>query len=491
MTKNNIGDTYPSKIKMMISVGILSAMFYMIIITFFPAGLSNIRIALESFSVSVAITYAYSYSTLSKKVTRFFNKTQINSIVLLLFAVYIILIIKYATIAQFHGDVFFITYSLAVSFYILSRFGIALLHKHDDTKLNMKYRPTVSFCVPSMNEGENIRDTLLKISESNYPKSKFDIIAINDGSTDNTLNEMKTAQRIAKKNGVKMIVVNWKTNKGKREGMAECARRSKNTILIYVDSDSLIEPDTAKHLVKYFPNKMVGAVAGHAYAANAGVNVVTKMQAVRYYVAFKAYKGAESLFGTVTCCSGCCSAYRRTYVMAVLEPWLNQQFLGTTCTYGDDRSLTNYLLKNGYRCLYSEKAIAHTYVPDTFKKFMKQQLRWKKSWVRESLIAGSFMWKRHPIMSLGYYLGVILPLLAPIIVFRALVYYPITTHRIPMFYIFGLLLMALVYGLYYKINTRDNKWFYGSIFAVFYTIVLIWQLPWAILNLRDTRWGTR
>lgn len=291
--------------------------------------------------------------------------------------------------------------------------------------------------------------------------------------------------------GVSVQVIDWKVNKGKREGMAECVRKSQNEIIIFIDSDSFVKTNTAKELVKYFIDSKVAAVAGHAFVANADKNVLTKMQAVRYYVAFKAYKAAEALFESVTCCSGCCSAYKKSHILEVLDKWLNQSFLGVRCTYGDDRSLTNFLLKKGYKAVFSPGATAYTFVPDTFKKFMRQQLRWKKSWVRESIKAGLFIWKKNPIMSISFYLGVILPLLAPVVVFRALFWYPYATGKAPWFYLFGLFLMAIVYGLYYYIFTRDKKWIYGVLFATFYTIILIWQLPWAILNLRDARWGTR
>jgi len=339
--------------------------------------------------------------------------------------------------------------------------------------------------------GGAIKETLLRIACSDYPKDRFNIVAINDGSDDNTLSEMLKAKREAAKNGVEIEVVNWKKNRGKREGMAECIKRSKNEIVIFIDSDSFVLPNTICELVKYFIHPKIGAVAGHAYVANADKNTLTKMQDVRYFVAFKAYKAAEALFGTVTCCSGCCSAYRREYVMEVLDKWLKQSFLGVKCTYGDDRSLTNFLLKKGHKTVFSPKAIAYTFVPDTFRKFLKQQLRWKKSWVRESFVAGKFMWKKNIIMSISFYIGVILPLLAPIIVFRALIWYPTATGLLPWFYLMGLLLMAIVYGLYYYIFTNDKKWAHGVLFVAFYTIILIWQLPWAILNIRDSRWGTR
>src|SRR3989344_2656107 len=421
----------------------------------------------------------------------YLKEHKINSWIIFFLLVYIVLIIKLVTIQEIDNNILFGAYSLLVSFYILSRFGLAYFYEPDDAQFDINYQPTISFAVPSKNEGENIRETIVRIAQTDYPKEKFDIIAINDGSTDNTLDEMLKAKDIAAKMGIKVLVVDWKKNKGKREGMAECIRRSNREIIIFIDSDSFVEKDTAKELVKYFIDKKVAAVAGHAYVANANKNALTKMQAVRYYVAFKAYKSAEALFGTVTCCSGCCSAYRREYLMKVLNGWLKQSFLGVRCTYGDDRSLTNFLLKKNYKALYAHEAKAHTFVPDTFKGFMKQQLRWKKSWVRESLKAGQFMWKKNPIMSISFYLGLILPLIAPVIVFRALIWYPTVTSRIPFFYLFGLALMAVIYGLYYYIHTSNKRWIYGVVFATFYSLILVWQLPWAIINLRDSSWGTR
>lgn len=409
------------------------------------------------------------------------------------FLIYVVVLIKFATLRQLDNSILFAGYSIAVSFYIISRFILAYFYnpKPLDFEGVAGYEPTISFGVPAKNEGENIKETILRIAASDYPKNKFDIIAVNDGSTDNTLLEMFAAKQEAEAMGVHVEVVDWEQNRGKRAGMAECVRRSTNEIIFFIDSDSFVEPDAARKIVKYFSNPKIGAVAGHAYVANAETNMLTKMQAVRYYVAFKAYKAAEALFGAVTCCSGCCSAYRRAYLLPFLNGWENQRFLGVQCTYGDDRSLTNYTLYYGYDAIFAPDVISHTFVPDTFKVFMRQQLRWKKSWTRESLLAGTFIWRKNIIMSVSFYLGVILPLLAPLIVARAFVWYPIMRDQLPFYYVFGLLLMAVIYGLYYYIYTRDRNWIYGVMFAAFLQLVLIWQLPYAILRLRDPKWGTR
>ncbi len=426
-----------------------------------------------------------------KSVSEGVKKRRVTLWIIFYVIVYVIIVVKFLTWKNLDNNLLFGIYSIAVSFYVLSRFALGYLYNPTPPVFDASYEPTVSFSVPAKNEEENIRETIVRLAASDYPKNKFNIIAVNDGSTDGTLSEMRAAQKEVLEMGVHMEVVDWKVNRGKRAGMAEGVLRSRNEIVVFIDSDSFIEPNTLRELIKYFADKKVAAVAGHGFVANPDTNTLTKMQAVRYYVAFKAYKAAESLFGTVTCCSGCCSAYRREYVLTVIHSWMNQEFLGVTCTYGDDRSLTNFLLEKGYMTLYAPTARAYTVVPDTFKKFMRQQLRWKKSWTKESIKASSFIWRRNPLMSISFYVGIILPLVSPIVAIRAFIWYPYATGKIPWFYLIGLVLMALCYGFYYYIYTQDRRWAYGVFFVVIYTLMLIWQLPWAFLSLRDTRWGTR
>ena len=426
-----------------------------------------------------------------RRCVNFYRSRKISQWAIFYFLVYVIFIIKLITFQELDEGWFFGIYGIAVSFYILSRFALAYLYEPEESRFDRTYQPTLSFAVPSKNEEENIFETVMRIAATDYPKHKFDIIAVNDGSTDGTLAEMLRAKKAAAALGIQVNVIDWKENRGKREGMAECIRQSGNEILVFIDSDSFVRPDTAKELIKYFCDPKVAAAAGHAYVANAEKNILTKMQAVRYYVAFRAYKGAESLFGAVTCCSGCCAAYRKEVILPFLDEWANQTFLGVRCTYGDDRSLTNAVLKRGYRAVFAPEAVSYTFAPDNFRQFMKQQFRWKKSWFRESFLASFFMWKQNPVASLSFYAGFALPLVSPVIVLRALIWYPYAYGKIPYSYLAGLAFMAVVYGFYYYIHTKDRKWAYGVLFATFYALVLMWQLPWAIMHLRDSRWGTR
>lgn len=405
--------------------------------------------------------------------------------------IFIVLVLKIMTLKWILGDFYFFAYSIAVSFYLLSRFAISYFYRPNEAKFNDAFEPTVSFAVPSKNEGEHIRETILRMVESDYPKDKFDIIAVNDGSTDNTLEEMEIAKQIAAARGVNVVVIDWKINQGKREGMAECVRKSEKDIVLFVDSDSFIKPDALRSIVKYFSIPTVGAVAGQAFVANAESNYLTIMQSVRYFVAFKAFKSAEALFGSVTCCSGCLAAYRRKAILPLIPDFTNQYFLGVKCTYGDDRSLTNRLLKNGYDAIFAPDSVAYTFVPDDLKQYIRQQLRWKKSWLRESFMASKFMWKKNILMSISFYLGFLLPIFAPLILIRAFFWYPIVFGLMPIYYLSGLLIMSLIYGLYYYRHTGDHNWLYGTLVTTACTLLLFWQLPYALFKIRDSKWGTR
>jgi hyaluronan synthase len=176
--------------------------------------------------------------------------------------------------------------------------------------------------------------------------------------------------------------------------------------------------------------------------------------------------------------------------MEILDSWLGQKWFRRPATFGDDRSLTNYMLRR-YRVLYDSRAIVDTEVPETWMKFFKQQLRWKKSWFRESLIAGTFMWYKHPIMAVSFYMGVLLPLASPLIVFSNSIYKGIYLGVFPVYYIMGFGLISMLYSLYYAVRRPNTKWPYGLMFCLVYMAVLAWQTYYAIFTSHKNHWGTR
>lgn len=417
------------------------------------------------------------------------NKYISASLWLLFFGViYLILFIKALTFDAVFTNFFFGVYSLLITSYIFSRFLFSYFHK--EVPYDPTYEPTVTFVVPAKNEEDNIAETIRRFGSVNYPMEKIEVVAINDGSTDGTYREMLNVANEIRSKVKNVKVINWEVNRGKRHGMAEGVKHATHDIVIFIDSDSFIDADCVKHLVKYFSNTTVGAVSGHTDVYNRDTNLLTQMQALRYYIAFKIYKSAESVFGSVTCCPGCCSAYRRSYLTPIMDKWLAQRFLGGECTFGDDRSLTNYIIRD-YDAVYSHEALAYTVVPDNFKVYVRQQFRWKKSWIRETLIASQFMWKRHTLAAASFYIYIFLAVISPIVFLRAVFWYPAVHQVWPVIYLIGLFLMLLLHGIYYRAKVGKRTWALSVVSFWFYTVILMWQLPWAAVNLRDSRWGTR
>ncbi|HZO61277.1 MAG TPA: glycosyltransferase [Solirubrobacterales bacterium] len=418
----------------------------------------------------------------------------INHALRLVCAIYLTLIViaviayKSLFIEVVVADPFFGIYSVVVCVFILSRFLFSLFYRPAPDP-EQPLEPTVAVVMPAFNEEEAVANSIRSLLAVDYPREKLEIVVVNDGSTDGTLREIYS---VADRNRAVRVLA-FPENRGKRAAMAAGIRATRAAVVAFVDSDSSLDPDALRRIVRGFADPRVGAIAGHAEVQNARDTLITRMQAVRYFVAFRVCKAAESIFGAVTCCSGCFSAYRREAITPVLERWEHQRFLGRPATYGDDRSLTNFVLRH-WKVHYDELARSQTIVPAHFRLFLRQQLRWKRSWTRESLIIGRFIWRKSPLASLWAYLGIVLPLIAPVVAVRAVAWQPLVGGAgAPFIYLIGIYAMALVYGLYYglKHGRYDTLWVFGVIFVFFYLTFLLWQTYWAILTSRNSSWGTR
>ncbi|HEX2076008.1 MAG TPA: glycosyltransferase [Geodermatophilus sp.] len=408
-------------------------------------------------------------------------------IVVLGYAVAILALIWMArelTIASLTRDPLFATYSIAVLCYVLGRFALSLFYR---PSRDVGHRPSVSVIIPAFNEEEGILGTIQSIVRSDYPADRLEVVVVNDGSTDGTWAQILAA----KARWPQVRAVDLGANYGKRAAMAEGIRRSRGDVLAFVDSDSYLRADALAHLVAPFTDPRVGGVVGHAEVKNRHATWLTKMQQVRYYAAFRIIKGTESLLsGTVICASGCCAAYRRDVLTPFLHEWEFQTFLGRPATFGDDRALTNRVLQT-HRVVYQSTARAETVAPDTLRRFLRQQLRWKKSWLRESLYVVRYFWRKNPLAALFTYASIGFPLFAPVVVLHALWSGLSGGTGTFWFYAVGSYAMAVLYSLYYAFVRRDGLWFHGMTFVGLYMTTLVFQTYWGMFTMRDTRWGTR
>lgn len=413
-----------------------------------------------------------------------------------LVVLYLIVLLKSRTATDFTDEPVILWYTVLVTTFQLSRVVSAALFPAVRKRVtqtpvaSLFYEPTVSFVIPCKNEGAAIEKTIDKCFAAAYPAEKLEVIVINDGSTDDT---EAVLRRVQKEKYPELETVHWRENRGKRHGMAEGFKRARGEIIVQLDSDSYIEPASFRKLIEPFANPEIGAVCAHADPENADKNWLTKMQAAYYFMSFRVLKAAESTFLSVFCCSGCSSAYRKSVVLPIVDEWLNEKFLGLPVTWGDDRALTNWVLKLGYRTIYTDEAKAYTICPDKLEVFLKQQTRWKKGWFVNSINAAKFIWKKEPFVALTYFYPLILlTLVTPFMAVRAFIYNPIFRDITPFFYVIGVYLLACLMVVFYRSVSRENKyWPYIFAWSTINMVLLSFILFYAIATIQNRKWGTR
>ena len=416
------------------------------------------------------------------------------STVLLTFIVATIILMRAESVIYFKFNKWFYFYSIVAAGFLLSRYIFGCFYR--PVPINPDFTPGVSVLIPCFNEEEWIQRTILSCINQDYPIDSLEIIVIDDCSTDKSVEKIKEIveklyeedDHFATKERVKYIVL--EQNAGKREALIAGAEVAKHDLVVFVDSDSFLDPFAIRNLVQPFQDKKMGGVAGRTDVANTYTNNLTRMQSVRYYIAFRVMKAAESCFDTVTCLSGPLSCYKRSIIIENKENWKNQSFLGQKATFGDDRAMTNFVLRH-HRTAYQDTAICSTIVPNSYKVFLKQQMRWKRSWLRESIIAGKFIWRKEPFAAISFYMGLIVPILAPVVVLYNLVYVPITHRIFPMTFLVGIFMMSLLMSAAQLFLRKSSTWLFGMLFCIYYEAVLLWQMPIAWVTFWKSTWGTR
>lgn len=385
-------------------------------------------------------------------------------------------------------------YSIIAATFLLSRYFFGAMYKV--TPIDMEFEPGVTIIIPCFNEEKWIKRTILSCVNQDYPMDKLEVIVVDDCSNDHSVEKIKETIQELKSEGSRYEIENrvsyivQRENKGKREALCEGVKVAKHELVVFVDSDSFLDPFAIRNLIQPFRDSKMGGVAGRCDVANTYTNYLTKMQSVRYYIAFRVMKAAEAYFDAVTCLSGPLSAYRRQIVLDHMEEWRNQKFLGQRATFGDDRAMTNIVLSH-YRTGYQDTAYCSTIVPNTNKVFLKQQMRWKRSWLRESIMAGKFMWRKEPFAALFFYIGLFVPVAAPVVVVYNLIYVPLIQHIFPTTFLVGLLLMSGLMSVVQLLLRRSTTWWYGFVFCIYYELILLWQMPVAWFTFWKSTWGTR
>lgn len=354
--------------------------------------------------------------------------------------------------------------------------------------------PTCTVIVPAYNEGKQVWETLLSLAESHYPEEKLQLLAIDDGSKDDTWYWMQKAKQ---KLGDRLSIYQQPQNKGKRHALYRGFNLGTGEIFVTVDSDSIVKKDTLRNLVSpMVTNEKCGAVAGNIQVLNNDKALLPKMLNVSFVMSFEFMRSAESSLGSVMCTPGALAAYRSTAVFACLPDWINQTFMGQPSDIGEDRAMTNMILKQGYEVLFQRNAYAFTNVPESYSGLYKMFIRWDRSNVRESIMMSKFVFKN---FRTGSKVGSRLLFLNQAL--KIVMTYPFTLFMLfmvivhPLLFLsstlFSILILSSFPVLFYAKRYSVSESFWAYSYSILYTFGLFWITPYAIATANRRGWLTR
>lgn len=352
--------------------------------------------------------------------------------------------------------------------------------------------PRVSLIIPAFNEGPMVENSIRSAALSDYPRDQLEIIVVDDGSRDDTFFHMRHLRREFPD---LVRLVRFAGNRGKRAALYEGLKAAQGEIVITIDSDSQVATNTVKEMVAPFledPN--IGGVAGRVAVLNRD-SFISRMLEVQYALAFDFGRAAQSTYRAVACCPGALSAFRLSVILPHLDGWTRQKFLGRPVNHGEDQALTNIVLRHGFDTVYQSTAVVHTLAPSNYRQMSRMFVRWDRSYIVEGFSFAKFMMspyrEKNRVLPAVAFVVSTFRILA--VVYAVLGLPSLLETSLPELLRAGaaLLIGAAFTALYYLRIEKSFRFVYGIAYAVYSVVCLQWVLPWALLTVRDERWGTR
>lgn len=379
-----------------------------------------------------------------------------------------------------------------VSFFVYS---LVLYFKYKPVEsVSDEELPSCTVIVPAYNEGKQVWDTLMSLAESDYPQGKLQLLSIDDGSKDDTWYWMLQAKKAL---GDRLSIYQQPHNQGKRHALYRGFNVGSGEIFVTVDSDSIVKADTLRNLVSPFVvNEKCSAVAGNIQVLNNKKSMLPKMLNVSFVMSFEFQRAVESRLNSVLCTPGALAAYRASSVFEVLPEWINQTFMGQPSDIGEDRAMTNMILKQGHQVLFQRNAYAYTNVPEQYTGLYKMFIRWGRSNVRENLMMSKYVFKNFReeskagarLLFLNQSLKIVMTY--PFLLFML---FFISVH--PILFIASTLASILVASsfsvIFYSKRYTFAESFWAYSYSLLYTFGLFWIAPYSIATAAKRGWLTR
>lgn len=265
---------------------------------------------------------------------------------------------------------FFRFFLVEVVTLILWKFtGVFRKKRIADSRLTLwEKKPFVSVIVPGKNEGKHIFKLANSLKEQTY--QNFELIIIDDGSDDQT----PEICRNLKKNGLIDAYFRNDVRGGKASAANLGLRYSRGQYVIHLDADCSYDRDAIENiLVPFYYNLNIGAIGGNVQVRNYKESLCATLQAIEYMDTISVGRIASSELGIYRVISGAFGAFKKEAL---------DRLGGWDIGPGLDGDITVKIRKLGYKIHFEPSAVCQTSVPVTFKRLIKQRLRWDKSLIR-------------------------------------------------------------------------------------------------------------
>lgn len=240
--------------------------------------------------------------------------------------------------------------------------------------------PLVSLVVPCYNEGENARETIAALAAQKWPH--FEIIAVNDGSRDDTGDVLDSLLDEIPQ----LRVIHLVQNQGKAMGLRTAAAAARGEFLVCIDGDALLDPWATHWLVwqmVLWPK--VGAVTGNPRIRNRST-LLGRLQVGEFSSIIGLIKRAQRSYGRIFTVSGVIAAFRATALRRI--GWWSTDMIT------EDIDVTWRLQMDRWDVRYEPNALCWILMPETLKGLWKQRLRWAQGGVEVALRYGAALGAR-------------------------------------------------------------------------------------------------
>jgi hyaluronan synthase len=366
-------------------------------------------------------------------------------------------------------------------------FGLLLAHDVRPRAYPAYDGEKIAVIIPCFNESPELVEEC--IGTVFAAEGRKQVIVIDDGSTNGIQDHLLQVC-----SGTGATVALFPENRGKREALHLAVTHLLDDdveFVVTIDSDTLLERDALVRVVEPLKSPNIGASTGNVLLLNERQNLLTRMIGTYYWIGLSVYKQAQSVIRSVVCCSGCLAADRADLLREVIDEFAAQRFLGESCTHSEDRHLTNLVLRRNYDVVYVAEAVSWTETPATVRGFLRQQRRWKRGYIRESIYTLSYAWRNKKLLFLQILLW---DLTAPFLSFGLRIGLIITVIHAPLFVLTVILpswvVMALVRYVFVPLRARD-KLFGLFLYMLFYESCLYWLNIWALFTVKNRSWVTR